>query len=529
MDPIKLTIDGREVTTVKGKTVIQAAAEVGIVIPYYCYHPKLSIAGNCRMCLVEIEKMPKLQIACNTQVAEGMSVLTQSPKVLAIRKGVMEFLLVNHPLDCPICDQAGECWLQDYYMQHDLRASRFQERKEHDRKREIFGPNVVFDGERCIKCTRCVRFLQEITRTSELTVVNRSDHSTIALFPGAVLDNPLSANVVDICPVGALTDRDFRFKVRVWYLEKTPSICPGCSTGCNISVESYQNRIARFKPRVNEQVNSHWLCDEGRYCFHDLTGGERLTAPMIRQEGGLVPTTWDKALRAVLTGLRPAIPAAAVLSGRNTNEEAFLFARLMRRLSSECALEVFYQERELTEVQKLLMSPDRSPNFRGAREMGVNSNGGFESLMRQLTSGHFAGAYVVGEDLLGAGGDPEAVRQALRKLSFLVVQDIRMSETARLAHVVLPSTHFGEKEGTYTNRKGRVQKLNAAIIPPDGAMQDCEIFIRLLDGSGEKVPYSTPAQVFDALAQEVPGYRGLNYAAIGTAGMEVGGGGAGQS
>src|SRR5919109_4270387 len=353
MDPVKITIDGREVVTTKGKTVIQAAADVGIEIPYYCYHPKLSIAGNCRMCLVEIEKMPKLQIACNTQVAEGMSVLTQSPKVLAIRKGVMEFLLVNHPLDCPICDQAGECWLQDYYMKHDLQDSRFEENKEHDRKRTIFGPNVVFDGERCIKCTRCVRFLQEITHTEELTVINRTDHSTIALFPGKVLDNLLSANVNDICPVGALTDRDFRFRVRVWYLQKTPSICPGCSTGCNINVETYQNRIARFKPRINEEVNSHWLCDEGRYCFHGLTAGERLTTPMIRQEGGLVPATWEQALRTVINGLNSTNSMAGILSGRNTNEEAFLFGKLIKKLSPESTmLEVFYQWREGTEGQK---------------------------------------------------------------------------------------------------------------------------------------------------------------------------------
>jgi NADH-quinone oxidoreductase subunit G len=523
MDPIKITIDGRQVTATKGKTVIEAAAEVGIAIPHYCYHPKLSIAGNCRMCLVEIEKLPKLQIACNTQAMEGMSVLTQSPKVLAVRKAVMEFLLVNHPLDCPICDQAGECWLQDYYMQHDQQASRFEERKEHDRKKEIFGPNVVFDGERCIKCTRCVRFLQEVTHTEELAVVNRGDHSTIALFPGAILDNPLSANVIDICPVGALTDRDFRFKVRVWYLQKTPSVCPGCSTGCNISVETYQNRIARFKPRINEAVNSHWLCDEGRYCFHDLTGGERLTTPMIRHEGGLVPTTWAKALQAVLSGLRSAAPSAAVLSGRNTNEEAFLFAKLMRGMSQDCALEVFYQERELTEVQKILMSPDRSPNFRGAREMGASANGGFESLMRKLKQGDFSGAYVVGEDLIGADRDSEEVRQALKKLSFLVVQDIRITETAELAHVVLPSTHFGEKEGTYTNRKGRVQKLNAATIAPEGALQDWEIFVRLLDASGARVSYSAPSEVFEALAKEIPSYRGLDYATIGAQGIELGG------
>jgi len=524
MDPVNIIIDGREVVTTKGKTVIQAAAGVGIVIPYYCYHPKLTIAGNCRMCLIEIEKMPKLQIACNTQATEAMSVLTQSPKVLAARKAVMEFLLINHPVDCPICDQAGECWLQDYYMTHDLQASRFDARKEHDRKREIFGPNVVFDGERCIKCTRCVRFLQEITHTNELAVVNRADHSTIALFPNSVLDNPLSANVVDICPVGALTDRDFRFKVRVWYLQKTPSICPGCSTGCNISVETYQNRIARFKPRINETVNSHWLCDEGRYCFHDLTGGPRLTTPMIRQEGGLVPTTWEHALQAVYAGVKSAGSLAGILSGRNTNEEAYLFAKLAEKISADCALEVFYRERELTEVQKILMSPDRSPNFRGAREMGVSSNGGFESLMEKLVAGNFSAVYVVGEDLIATNGDHEKVRAALQTLSFLVVQDTRLTETAKLAHVVLPATHFGEKEGTYTNRRGRVQKLNAAVIPPDGALQDCDIFLRLLDTAGEKNSYASVAEIFAVLAREIPSYKGLDYTSIGDQGIELGSG-----
>jgi NADH-quinone oxidoreductase subunit G len=529
MDPVKITIDGNEVVTTKGKTVIQAAAAAGVAIPHYCYHPKLSIAGNCRMCMVEIEKMPKLQIACNTPVAEGMGVLTQSPKVLAVRKAVLEFLLINHPVDCPICDQAGECWLQDYYMEHNRQESRFDLGKVKDRKKTIFGPNVIFDGERCIKCTRCVRFCQEISKTDELTVVNRGDHSTIALFDGAVLDNPLSANVVDICPVGALTDRDFRFKVRVWYLEKTPSICPGCSTGCNISVEAYQNRIARFKPRINESVNSHWICDEGRYCFHALAGGERLTTPMIRQEGGLVPATWEKALEAVHKGLSSARPLAAVLSGRNTNEEAFLFARLIRKISPHCAMEVFYQERELNEVQRILMSPDRSPNFRGARDMGVAFDGGFESLMQKLVSGDFSGAYIVGEDLIAAAAAPEKMRAALEKLSFLVVQDTRLSESAKLAHVVLPSTHFGEKEGTYTNRKGRVQKVNAAVIPPPGARQDAEIFLRLLEAAGETDGGSTPAEIFAVLAEAISSYKGLDYDSVGGQGIELGSGGGGAS
>src|SRR5258705_13336540 len=246
MDPVKITIDGQEVVTTKGKTVIQAADDVGIAVPGYCYHPKLSNGGNCRMCMVEIEKMPKLQIACNTQAAEGMSVLTQSPKVLAVRKSVLEFLLVNHPVDCPICDQAGECFLQDYYMQHDGQESRFEVGKVHDRKKTIFGSNVIFDGERCIKCTRCVRFCQEITKTDELTVINRGDHSTIALFDNTVLDNPLPPNPADICPVRALPDRDFRFKVRLCYLQTTPSLCPRCSPPSTTSADTSQNRIARF-------------------------------------------------------------------------------------------------------------------------------------------------------------------------------------------------------------------------------------------------------------------------------------------
>jgi NADH-quinone oxidoreductase subunit G len=529
MDPVKITIDGKEVVTTKGKTVIQAAAEAGVAIPHYCYHPKLSIAGNCRMCMVEIEKMPKLQIACNTQVAEGMGVLTQSPKVLAVRKAVLEFLLINHPVDCPICDQAGECQLQNYYMEHNRQESRFDLGKVHDRKKTIFGPNVVFDGERCIKCTRCVRFCQEVTKTDELAVINRGDHSTISLFDDAVLDNPLSANVVDICPVGALTDRDFRFKVRVWYLNKMPSICPGCSTGCNISVEAYQNRIARFKPRVNESVNSHWICDEGRYCFHDLTGGERFMTPMIRQEGGLVPTTWENALQAAYKGLVSIKPLAAILSGRNTNEEAYLFAKLVKKVAPDSALEVFYQERVLSDVQKVLMSPDRSPNCRGARDMGVSSNGGFDSLIQKLVSGAFASAYVVGEDLIATAAEPEKIRAALQKLSFLVVQDTHLSETAKLAHLVLPSTNFAEKEGTYTNRKGRVQRINAALVPPEGALQDCDIFARLLVAAGETDGYASAEEIFTVLAQEIPAYKGMDYESIGDQGIELGSGGGGAS
>ena len=519
MDAVKITIDGKEIETAREKTIIEAAADAGISIPHYCYHPKLSIAGNCRMCLVEIDKMPKLQIACNSKVNEGMVVKTHSPQVLEARKAIMEFLLINHPLDCPICDQAGECQLQNYYMEHSLMESHFLERKEHDRKREAFGPHVLFDAERCIKCTRCVRFLEEVTRSDELTVANRGDRSTITLFPGKILDNPLSANVNDICPVGALTDRDFRFKVRVWYLKTTPSICPGCSTGCNITIGSHQNRIARFRPRINESVNSHWICDEGRYSFHPLTEGERLTTPLIRQEGGLAPSDWETALEITLSGLRSATPLAGLISGRNTNEEAFLFARLMKMVSPQAALEVFYQERDLTEVAKILMSPDRSPNFRGVREMGVDSNGDIDSWIQRLIEGKFRAAFIVGEDLSPLVPDEEKIKLALEKLSFLVVQDTHLTPVARLAHVVLPSTNFAEKEGTYTNRKGRVQKLNPALVPPGGTLQDWEIFSRLLEKAGEKMSSPRPPKIFHQISVEVPRYKGLSYSTIGDQGI----------
>src|SRR5882724_9218328 len=277
MDPIKLTIDGKEVATTKGKNLIEVAAEIGIDIPHYCYHPKLSIAGNCRMCLVEIERMPKLQIACNTPVGEGMSVLTQSPKVLAIRKAVMEFLLVNHPVDCPICDQAGECWLQDYYMQHDLYQSRMElDEKIHKREAVDLGPMVVLDSERCVHCSRCVRFTEVVTKTGEMAFFNRGGHVEIGTIQNRPVLNPYSGNIVDVCPVGALTSRDFRFQQRVWFLKNTESICGGCSTGCNVQLDHKQNTVYRMIARRNTDVNKSWLCDEGRLSFHSLQNSQRL-------------------------------------------------------------------------------------------------------------------------------------------------------------------------------------------------------------------------------------------------------------
>ena len=268
----KLIIDGQEIEVPKGTRIIEAAKKLDITIPYYCYHPGLSVAGNCRMCLVEIEKMPKLQISCHMECQDGMVVRTNTEKIIKTRQHVLEFLLVNHPLDCPVCDQAGECWLQDYYMKHGLHESRVAENKIKKKKAVSVGPTVMLDSERCILCSRCVRFTDEVSKTGEFGIINRGDHSEISIFPGKELNNPYSGNVVDICPVGALTDKDFRFKVRVWYLKSKESICNGCSRGCNIEVQyrtdrlhhAQGERVMRLKPRFNETVNKWWICDEGR-------------------------------------------------------------------------------------------------------------------------------------------------------------------------------------------------------------------------------------------------------------------------
>ena len=281
------TIDGRELTVPEGTTVLQAAIRNGIEIPHYCYHPGLRIAGNCRMCLVEIEKFPKPAIACNTVVTDGMVVHTDTERVRKLREAVLEFLLINHPLDCPVCDQAGECQLQEYGYRHGSATSRFREEKEHGPKRRVLGPHVLYDWERCIKCTRCIRFCQEVTGTAELGMFHRGVREEIGTFPGRPLDNAYSGCVVDLCPVGALTLREFRFRSRVWFLTDVPSVCPGCARGCSVFLGTFRNEIQRIRPRTNHAVNRWWICDEGRLWHARLEAAaeRRLAGPRSPAEG----------------------------------------------------------------------------------------------------------------------------------------------------------------------------------------------------------------------------------------------------
>jgi NADH-quinone oxidoreductase subunit G len=345
---VTLTIDDREVTVPEGTRLIDAALVQGADVPHYCYHPGLSVAGNCRICIVEIVggRGNPLQIACNTPVAEGMVVKTESEAVLKRRADVLEFLLVNHPLDCPICDQAGECLLQIYYMEHDRQKSRVEVDKVHKDKVVPIGPRVMLDQERCILCTRCVRFLDEVPKTGELCVVNRGDHSQLTTFPGKQVDNDYSENIVDICPVGALTSRLFRFQARAWFLKGVDTVCTRCATGCNVRVDYYHHEVVDFHngkayrlvPRYNPQVNGHWMCDDGRLAFHDVND-DRAHTPQRRpsRSDDQVPVSYREALesaRAWVQGARSKGTLAGIASPECTLEELHLFRKLFRHAAT---------------------------------------------------------------------------------------------------------------------------------------------------------------------------------------------------
>ncbi|RPI29468.1 MAG: hypothetical protein EHM61_01385, partial [Acidobacteria bacterium] len=340
-----LTIDGQQIVVDPGTTVIQAAEKLGIYIPRYCYHPGLSIAGSCRLCMVEIEKMPKLQIACHTRVADGMQVITTSDKVKQARKAMLEFLLVDHPLDCPVCDQSGECDLQNFYMEIGRYDSRFLDNKLKRKKAFPIGPHVVLDQERCILCSRCVRFTDEVTHTNELGIFERGDHSVIDLYPGKQLSNKYSGNVIDICPVGALTEKEFRFKCRVWYLQSQDSICNGCARGCNIQVhyntarpyKSDGRRILRLKPRFNPFVNKWWICDEGRYGY-EFINKNRIEYPHLRRAGQLELSDWDAVMEEVPRALKTALEKygpesiGIIASPQLSNEDLYLIRKIFQEL-----------------------------------------------------------------------------------------------------------------------------------------------------------------------------------------------------
>ncbi len=528
---ITLTIDEKPVTVPEGTTVLQACEKAGSPVPFYCYHPGLSIAGNCRICLVEIEGTPKLQISCYTRAAEGMKVRTTSDKALVGRRDVLEFLLINHPLDCPVCDQAGECWLQDYYMKHGLYDPKFNETKIKKAKKVPLGPTVMLDAERCILCSRCVRFTDEITKTGEFGIFNRGDHAEVGLHPGKALENNYSGNVVDICPVGALTDRDFRFKCRVWYLGSTPSVCPGCSRGCNIEIHTNRERawrphiaggerVMRLKPRYNPDVNQWWMCDVGRYGYTRIDA-ERLAAPQVRQNGTTTPVAWDAALARVAEALRrlrdarALDQAGAILSSHLTNEDLYAAKRVFAELGVRQAV---FQRPQPGQGDALLLQPDRSPNARGAQALRIAE--GADALLAKAADGSLKILVVFTQDLAEIFGAAR-VQQAAQRLELLVFIGPNANATAAQAHIVLPSASYAEQDGTFTNFEGRVQRIRAALLPAGEARPAWDILHALAKSLGVAFAAVDAASIFAELAQVEPAFAGLSYDTVGHQGAPL--------
>ena len=453
----KISIDGAEFEVADGRTILQAIDDLGLLmsgvdIPHYCWHPKLSIDGSCRLCQVEIEGMPKLQIACNTPVADGMKIHTKTARVAKARRGVMELLLINHPLDCPICDQAGECKLQDYAFDYGVAGARTREPRRPAKKAVDLGPTIVFDQERCILCRRCVRFCREIPKTGELGVFNRGDESLLETFPGTPLDNPYSMNVADICPVGALTTRDFRFKIRVWFTDDVDSVCNQCSRGCNVSVSRSNNKIYRYVPRRNDAVNDTWMCDHGRMSYK-LNAQGRLTH--ARAEGKPVSAVAAAARAGEL--LRAARAAGGrvvgVASPFAANEELEAFRDFLAGIGAEPAR--FAVPRG--EADAILIEAEKAPNAAGCRALGMTES--TDSL------GHADLAIVLGHTLHAA---------AFADVRRVVLIDSHESALSARADVVVPSRTFLEKSGTFTNSRGLVQRFSAVVEPTFEALSERE-------------------------------------------------------
>ena len=511
----KLTIDGKEIEVADGLNLVQAADQAGIEIPHYCYHPGLSIVGNCRMCLVEVEKAPKLQIACNTRAADGMVVQTKSARTKTAQKAVLEFLLINHPIDCPVCDQAGECKLQDYYMDYDQQPSRFQLGKKNKKGKAIdIGSDVMLDQERCILCARCTRFFDEVTHTSELAIFGRGDHNEIDHWPDRPINNKYAGNAIDICPVGALTEKDFRFRMRVWYLHRTPSVCGGCERGCSIDIHHNRGRIYRYKPRYNPDVNSYWMCDEGRHSFIATQTESRLTTPLYQDKDRMRTEGWPEALRRAAlrimeTGQASGANAiAAVVGAHATNEEAFALKRLLKTtIGSDRIAGLSFSPPGSSGDDDLLIRANKNPNTRGLQALGIDHEA-LDKLAAAVAGGELKMLIALRADLVSALGEEEFLKR-FGALDYLIVLDTDANQTGQMANQLLPIGAYTEIEGSFTNFKGRVQRIRTAFPPPGQAIPAIEAIARLghaLDGADRP---RTAEAVFAEMAAEEPAFKDL--------------------
>lgn len=519
VETVTCTIDGIEVTVPKGTRIIDAAARVGVDLPHYCYHAGLSAPAQCRMCLVEVEKAPKLVPSCTATVADGNVIHTQNEKSLNARKAVLEFYLVNHPLDCPVCDQAGECKLQDYVSAEGPAMGRLKEPKR-VLGRDDFGGDVLFYGDRCVMCTRCVRFMREVAQDERLAVVQRGSRNVIDTFFDEGLEgNVWADNVVDLCPVGALVSKDFLHKARAWDLDRSPSICPNCTQGCNVRLETRDNEVMRIKPRPNEEVNAYWMCDYGRLNYAWINRGNRIEAPMVREGDRFVPVSWADALTRLVERMRGTPgEARAVVSPFMANEDIGALRRVMETAGFGGGVFRAEQGEEvvLPGFPTLALRPDRAANVHGAELLGFRRAGGADATGGlEEVAGHGGIVFVLGDELADAG--PEFGRSA----ALFVYVGHFLSPAARNAHVVLPATTFAEMEGSFTNVQRRVQRFWPAVQTSGMARPAWQILGVLHAGiTGGDAP-ATPADAFAALGGIRTEFAGLDWSDLGTQGRPL--------
>jgi NADH-quinone oxidoreductase subunit G len=556
----QIVIDGVRVETSQGKTIIQAAFENGMQITHFCWHPELSVSGNCRMCLVEVglpkrlpdgsfEKdakgdltvsyFPKLQIACATQVSDGMHVRTTSEKAIKAQEAVMEFLLINHPLDCPICDEAGQCKLQDYAFSHSNGQSRFIEEKNHKPKRVSWGPNVLFDAERCISCSRCIRFAKEIARQDVLTFVNRGDKVTIQLFEGTQFDSPYSMNVIDICPVGALTGKDFRFKSRVWDMSFNDSICTGCSRGCNTKIGVRNNEILRIEPRTNLHVNKYWMCDYGRLSQYEFVNDNRVLKPVIKKKKIIEECSFDDALNFAASNLRNIKPNEIMFIGspNSTNEDLFALSQFAKKIIKTKNI-VFLNREDKSFKDRFLKTEDMSSNTFGAIELGfqlLQTREDIHNLVSKIKKKEIKVLYVMEEDF----SFHNEILQQLDNLDLLIVHASNHSILSEKADILFPTSVYAEIEGTFTNINKRIQHFEPALVTGENlrimglkmsrldkfgshndrwtqhehryTRQSWRIIQKLANCLGTKWNYRKSEDVFNDIALHIPSFKGMSY------------------
>jgi NADH-quinone oxidoreductase subunit G len=543
MESVTLTIDGRPITVDKGRTVLQAAIEAGISVPYYCYHPGIGIDGSCRVCIVKIEKMPKLQTSCSTVATEGMVVSTRSEEVIAARSGVFELLLVNHPLDCPVCDKGGECPLQDYSYSFGPDNSRMEfPRRVFDgegvRGDVDFGPALMLNRQRCIMCTRCVRFMDEVDGDAQIGVANRGYGSEIATFRDEGVHSLISGNLMDVCPVGAITTRQYRFKSRPWDNPNVAdTICTMCSKGCNTNAWikakpewAKGSRLIRMTPRFNADVNGYWMCDIGRFDFGWIEGDDRLQKPLMRGAGGAQqPGTWSEVTARLAATLSAAGTSGNgevrfLLSAHASHEELFLFRRLTEELAGpegpqSVSVSWRVAPKQQPEHTKFKVPAVDAPNVNGARifgfapgQAGADQGAADISALRSaVEAGRVAALYVFDSGPDGSIGDTSWIIAARTagKLPLLVVQGVLMNDLARAADFVLPGASFVEKDASYTNDKGILQGTSKAIQAPGDAMEDWQIVVNLAKALGVAFDYTESAHIRGDIAARMPAVDAL--------------------